>query len=179
MSAFIHDTATVEPGAVLGDGVKVWHHAHIRNGAVIGSGVVIGKNVFVDADVPIGAGSKIQNNVSVYAGVHLGPRVFVGPSAVFTNDRNPRAFGEWEREDTYVLEGASIGANAVLRCGITIGEYALVAAGAVVTKDVGPHELVAGNPARLLGWACVCGRRVSVPPIRVGERNCGLCEELS
>jgi UDP-2-acetamido-3-amino-2,3-dideoxy-glucuronate N-acetyltransferase len=174
MSAFVHETAIVEAGATLDEGVKVWHHAHVREGASIGAHTVIGKNVFVDADVPIGAGCKIQNNVSVYAGVHLAARVFVGPSAVFTNDRNPRAFGEWEREDTYLEEGCSIGANAVLRCGITIGSFALVGAGAVVTTSVEPHQLVAGNPARPIGWVCVCGRRVDDRPT-TGQPSCPVC----
>lgn len=174
MKPFVHETAIVEDGAILDDDVKVWHHAHVRSGASIGAHTVIGKNVFVDADVPIGTGCKVQNNVSVYAGVHLAARVFVGPSAVFTNDRNPRAFGEWQREDTFLEEGCSIGANAVLRCGITIGRFGLVAAGAVVTKDVEPHQLVAGNPARPLGWVCVCGRRVDERPA-TGEPSCSVC----
>lgn len=172
---FVHETAVVEDGAQLAESVKVWHHAHIRSGATIGAHTVIGKNVFIDADVPIGSGCKVQNNVSVYAGVHLADRVFVGPSAVFTNDRNPRAFGQWQREDTFCEEGCSIGANAVLRCGITIGAFALVAAGAVVTKSVEAHRLVAGNPARPIGWVCVCGRRVDTKPSNIGVPTCGEC----
>ncbi len=172
---FIHDTAIVEDGAHLGNDVKIWHHAHVRTGATIGTHTVIGKNVFVDENVPIGHGCKIQNNVSVYAGVHLADKVFVGPSAVFTNDRNPRAFGEWQREDTFCEEGCSIGANAVLRCGITIGAYALVAAGSVVTKDVDAHQLVAGNPAKPIGWVCVCGRRVDHQPATPGVATCETC----
>ncbi len=175
MKPFVHETAIVEDGAILEDDVKVWHHAHVRSGASIGAHTVIGKNVFVDAEATIGPGCKVQNNVSVYSGVHLAARVFVGPSAVFTNDRNPRAFGEWEREDTFLEEGCSIGANAVLRCGITIGRFGLVAAGAVVTKSVEPHQLVAGNPARPLGWVCVCGRRVDERPL-TGEPSCSACE---
>ena len=157
----VHPTAVVEDGADIGEGASVWHHAHVRAGAVIGSGSVIGKNCYVDAEARIGARCKIQNNVSVYSGVVLEDDVFVGPSAVFTNDRFPRAFGEWEEVPTVVRRGASIGANATLRCGIELGELCLVAAGAVVTRDVLPNELVGGNPARTLGWVDVRGSVVS------------------
>jgi UDP-2-acetamido-3-amino-2,3-dideoxy-glucuronate N-acetyltransferase len=157
----VHPTAVVEDGAQIGAGVAIWHHAHIRAGAVVGVGTVIGKNVFVDADARVGARCKIQNNVSVYSGVVLEDDVFVGPSAVFTNDRFPRAFGVWDRVDTVVRRGASIGANATLVCGIEVGEYAMIAAGSVVTKDVQPYQLVAGNPARPKGWVDESGEIVS------------------
>jgi len=154
----VHPTAVVEPGAQLGPGTKVWHHAHVRSGAIVGSGCVLGKNVFVDAGVRIGNGVKVQNNVSVYAGVTLEDEVFVGPSAVFTNDRVPRATAQtWELLPTLVCRGASIGANATLVAGIVIGPWAMVAAGAVVTRSVDDHELMAGNPARRLAWVCRCG----------------------
>ncbi|GAA1041303.1 hypothetical protein GCM10009557_64710 [Virgisporangium ochraceum] len=149
---FIHPTAEVEEGASIGAGTKVWHLGHVRGSARIGAGCTIGRNVYVDGDVTIGDDVKIQNNVSVYKGVTIESRVFVGPSAVFTNDLRPRATGDWAVTPTLVRTGASIGANATLVCGVTIGEYAMVAAGAVVTKDVAPHQLVAGNPARPLGW---------------------------
>lgn len=157
----VHPTAVVEDGAHIGEGSSVWHHAHVRAGAVVGPGTSLGKNVFVDAGARIGARCKIQNNVSVYSGVVLEDDVFVGPSAVFTNDRFPRAFGAWDQATTVVRRGASIGANATLRCGIELGELCLVAAGAVVTRDVRPNELVGGNPARTLGWVDVRGEVVS------------------
>jgi acetyltransferase-like isoleucine patch superfamily enzyme len=138
----------------------------VRAGAFIGPGTVIGKNVFVDAGARVGARCKVQNNVSVYSGVVLEDDVFVGPSAVFTNDRFPRAFGEWQELQTIVRRGASIGANATLRCGIELGELSLVAAGAVVTRDVLPNELVGGNPARTLGWVDVRGAVVSREQVR-------------
>ncbi len=162
MSDFrVHPSAIVEDGADVGAGASVWHHAHVRAGAVVGSGSVLGKNVFVDAGARVGARCKIQNNVSVYSGVVLEDDVFVGPSVVFTNDRFPRAFGAWEQDQTIVRRGASIGANATLRCGIELGELSLVAAGAVVTRSVRPNELVGGNPAQTLGWVDVHGNVVS------------------
>src|SRR6266568_2811628 len=151
----------------------VWHHAHIRRGAVIGPDSVIGKNVFVDADVRIGARSKIQNNVSVYRGVALAEEVFVGPSAVFTNDRTPRAVApDWVVTPTRVRRGASIGANATVICGIELGSWSMVAAGAVVTRSTLDHQLVAGNPARHHGWVCECGAVVSREAIApAGDRK--------
>lgn len=157
-AVYVHPTATVEDGAAIGASTKLWHHAHVRAGASIGSGCVIGKNVFVDTGAVIGDGAKVQNNVSVYNGVSIGDDVFVGPSAVFTNDRVPRARGAWEIVPTVIRNGSSIGANATIICGVTIGAGAMVAAGAVVVKDVGPNEVVAGNPARRLGWVCSCGK---------------------
>jgi len=158
-AASVHETAVVEPGARLGAGTRVWHHAHVREGASVGAGCTLGKNVFVDAGVVIGDRTKVQNNVSVYAGVTLEEDVLVGPSAVFTNDRYPRATtAAWTVVPTTVRRGASIGANATVVCGSVIGEWALVAAGAVVTSDVAAHELVAGVPARRAGWVCECGQ---------------------
>ena len=156
--ATVHPTAVIEPGASLGAGTRVWHHAHVRAGASVGVHCVLGKNVFVDAGVEIGNGVKVQNNVSVYAGVTLEDEVFVGPSAVFTNDRVPRAAtGHWNLTPTIVRVGASIGANATVVAGVEIGPWALVAAGAVVTRSVEHNEVVAGNPARRVGWVCRCG----------------------
>jgi acetyltransferase-like isoleucine patch superfamily enzyme len=161
----IHPTAAVEDGAEVGAGTKVWHFAHVRSGARIGERCVLGKSVFVDSGVVIGAGCRIQNFVSIYSGVTLEADVFVGPSAVFTNDRYPRASGgEWDRLPTLVRMGASIGANATVLCGLTIGELALVGAGAVVTADVEPHRLVVGNPAKPVGWVCRCGKGVPGGP---------------
>lgn len=159
---FVHPTAEVEDGALLGAGTKVWHLTHVRSTARVGADCVIGRNVYIDADVSVGSRTKIQNNVSVYKGVTLEDEVFVGPCAVFTNDRNPRAQNpDWEITPTLVRRGASIGANATLICGVEIGEYAMVAAGSVVTKSVPPYQLVAGNPARPLGWVDAKGQIVS------------------
>lgn len=157
--ATIHPTAVVDEGAVVGEGTRVWHFSHVCGSARVGAGCVIGQNVYVDRDAVIGDRCKIQNNVSVYKGVVLEDEVFVGPSAVFTNVVNPRAFIERKHEfrETRVRRGATIGANATVVCPCDIGEYALVAAGAVVTRDVPAHALVAGVPARQIGWACRCG----------------------
>ncbi len=172
----IHPTAVVEDGASIGPGAAIWHHCHVRTGASVGAGCTLGKNVFVDAGVSIGPRSKVQNNVSVYAGVTLEEEVFVGPSAVFTNDRFPRAVSpSWETVPTLVRRGASIGANATIVCGIEIGSYATVAAGSVVTRSLEPHELVMGNPARRAGWACACGRVASRDQARPDDVRCETC----
>ena len=158
----MHATAIVEEGADIGSGTSVWHHAHVRGGAHVGSDCVIGKNVYIDTQAVVGDRCKLQNNVSVYHGVHIGDDVFVGPSATFTNDLVPRAFNaDWKVTETHVLNGASIGANATIVCGTTLGEYSMIAAGATVTRDVAAHQLVAGTPARHLGWVCRCGKVVS------------------
>jgi acetyltransferase-like isoleucine patch superfamily enzyme len=174
---FIHETAIVEPGAELGSGTKVWHHAHVRAGASLGRECSLGKNVFVDAGVRIGNGVRIQNNVSVYAGVTIEDEVFVGPSAVFTNDLYPRAHGSaWVAVPTIVRTGASVGANATLICGVEIGSWAMVAAGAIVTKSVAPNQLVLGQPARAHGWVCWCGHLVARAvkrPVNAVCEHCG------
>jgi UDP-2-acetamido-3-amino-2,3-dideoxy-glucuronate N-acetyltransferase len=158
---FKHESAYVDEGARIGSGTRIWHFCHIMAGAEIGENCTLGQNVFVARGVRIGRGCKIQNNVSLYEGVTLEEDVFVGPSAVFTNVRTPRAsFPRNRSEDYYrtlVKRGATIGANATIVCGVTIGEWAFVAAGAVVTKDVPPYALVAGVPARVVGYACECG----------------------
>jgi UDP-2-acetamido-3-amino-2,3-dideoxy-glucuronate N-acetyltransferase len=149
MDYFVHPTADVEDGATIGSGTKIWHIAHVRNSATVGSDCVIGRNVYLDAHTVVGSKVKIQNNVSVYQGVTIEDEVFVGPCAVFTNDLRPRATNaDWKITPTLVRRGASIGANATLICGIEVGEFAMIAAGSVVTKDVEPFTLVAGNPAR-------------------------------
>ena len=177
-STYIHPSAFVEPGAALGAGAKAWHQVHVRSGATVGERTSLGKNVFVDAEVSIGSGCKIQNNVSVYRGVTLEDDVFVGPSAVFTNDLHPRAFkSDWTITPTVVGRGASIGANATIVCGNDIGELALVAAGAVVTRPVRAHELVGGNPARHLGWVCRCARTASKAVDPPDSFWCGTCAE--
>lgn len=155
---FIHSTAEVSEKARIGEGCKIWNQAQIREGAILGENCIVSKNVYIDENVLIGNRVKIQNNVNVYHGVTVEDDVFLGPSMTFTNDMYPRAFSsDWKITETLIKRGASIGANATIRCGITIGEYAVVGAGSVVVKDVMPHELVAGNPARRIGWVCTCG----------------------
>jgi UDP-2-acetamido-3-amino-2,3-dideoxy-glucuronate N-acetyltransferase len=166
MSYFVHDSAIVDDGASIGDGTKIWHFSHISEGAVIGSECTLGQNVFVARGARVGDGVKIQNNVSIYEGVILEDYVFCGPSMVFTNVRTPRsAFPRNTSSDyatTLVRQGASIGANATIVCGVEIGEWAFIAAGAVVTKDVAPHAIMAGVPARRMGWACHCGESLKM-----------------
>jgi UDP-2-acetamido-3-amino-2,3-dideoxy-glucuronate N-acetyltransferase len=164
-SVFIHPSAEVESGAVVGAGTKIWHLAHVRSTARIGAGCVLGRNVYVDANVVIGDLVKVQNNVSVYQGVTIEDEVFVGPSVVFTNDLRPRAQNpDWQITPTRIRRGASLGANATIVCGVEIGPYAMVAAGSVVTRDVAPYQLVAGNPARPKGWVNEQGEVVSRDP---------------
>lgn len=153
MSFFKHESSYVDEGAVIGDGTKIWHFSHVMSGAQIGLNCSIGQNVNVAARAIIGNGVKIQNNVSVYDDVIIEDGVFCGPSCVFTNVINPRAFIERKNEykKTIVKKGASIGANATIVCGVTIGEYALIGAGSVVTKDVPAYSLVYGIPARVMG----------------------------
>jgi len=159
---FVHPTAVVDDGAVVGEGSKIWHFVHVSGGARLGRKCVLGQNVFIAPRVVIGDGVKIQNNVSVYEGVEIEDDAFLGPSCVFTNVNNPRAFIERKSEfrPTHVRRGASIGANAVIVCGHDVGEYAFVGAAAVVTKGVPPYGLVVGNPARRIGWVCKCGVRL-------------------
>jgi UDP-2-acetamido-3-amino-2,3-dideoxy-glucuronate N-acetyltransferase len=161
----VHPSAIVEDGARIGEGARIWHHVHVMAGAEIGAGVVLGKNCFVAGRVRIGARSRIQNNVSLYDGVVLEEEVFVGPSAVFTNVTRPRAaFPRRGRfESTVVRRGATIGANATILPGVSVGEGAFVAAGAVVTRDVAAFSLVAGVPATPRGHVCRCGEAVEAP----------------
>ncbi len=159
MATRIHPTAEVSPEASVGDGTAIWHWVQVREGARIGARCTIGKDVFVDKDVVLGDDCKIENFATLYHGVTLGNRVFVGPHACFTNDTYPRAVSpDWHVVPTNVEDAVSIGANATVLCGITIGQSAMVAAGAVVTKDVPAHALVAGVPAKIIGWVCDCGR---------------------
>jgi len=178
----VHATAEVSPHAEIGAGTSIWNQAQVRERARIGAGCTIGKNVYVDAEVVIGDRVKVQNNVSLFHGVTVEDGVFIGPHACFTNDRIPRAVNrdgsaktdeDWEVTPTLVRLGASIGANATILPGVTVGRWAMVGSGSVVTRDVDDHELVAGNPARRLGSACPCGQ-----PLRDsedGSRFAGPC----
>lgn len=176
---FIHETATVDKNARIGAGTKIWHYSHVSPRAQIGSNCSFGQNVYVADDVCIGDGCKIQNNVSLYDGIRLGNDVFCGPSCVFTNDPYPRAHSsdDWIRLVTYVYEGASIGANATIVCGNTIGRHAMVAAGAVVIHDVADHSLVAGVPAKQIGWVCICGRKLEEAPSNGQLEKTYLCPD--
>ena len=158
---YVHPTAVVDKTAVIGDGTKVWHFVHVRENAEIGKGCVLGDFVYVGEGVKIGNSVKLENRATVYSGVKIEDKVFVGPHVTFTNDLYPRSFStDWKIVETLVEEGASIGAGAIVVCGVTIGEYALIGAGSVVTKDVPPHVMVYGNPAEFRGFVCKCGRRL-------------------
>lgn len=159
MSYTVHPSAIVDEGAQIGEGSRVWHWVHVCGGARIGKGCSLGQNVFVGNDVIIGDNVKVQNNVSVYDAVRLEDDVFCGPSMVFTNVYNPRAaiVRKDEYRQTLVRRGATLGANCTVVCGVTIGEYAFVGAGAVINRDVPPHALMVGVPARRQGWMCRCG----------------------
>jgi UDP-2-acetamido-3-amino-2,3-dideoxy-glucuronate N-acetyltransferase len=175
LSYFVHESAYVDAGAKIGAGTKIWHFSHVMPGAEIGEDCSLGQNVFIANAVRLGKGVKVQNNVSIYEGVVLEDYTFCGPSMVFTNVKTPRsAFPRNTSADyreTRVKYGASIGANATVVCGVTIGEWAFVAAGAVVTKDVVPYALVAGVPARRIGWVCECGLG-----LRFGSGRVATCE---
>jgi len=174
MEGSVHPSAIVDAGAEIGAGTRIWHFCHVYAGARIGADCVLGQNVMVAAGVVVGRGVKIQNNVSLYTGVTLEDEVFCGPSAVFTNVSTPRAFVERKSEfrPTLVRRGATVGANATVLCGVTIGRYALIGAGAVVTRDVLDHALVAGTPARRIGWVSTTGELLGPDLIcpRTGER---------
>lgn len=177
-SAEVHATAVIDAGAVIGAGTKVWHFAHVMAGARVGAGCVLGQNVFVAGRVVVGDGCRIQNNVSLYDGVELGSEVFVGPSAVFTNVINPRAFlsRRTELRPTRVGRGATIGANATIVCGHDLGDYCLVGAGAVVAGDVPAYALMLGVPARRRGWVCRCGVTLAASPAAASPSlTCAAC----
>ena len=170
--ADVHPSAIIDDGARLGDGVRIWHWVHVRAGAVIGDGTSIGQGCYVGA-VAIGRGCRIQNHVSLFDGVTIEDDVFLGPSCVFTNVKHPRAHVSRKAayQPTVVGRGASVGANATIVCGVTLGEFAFIGAGAVVTKDVLPYALMTGVPARRVGWMCQCGERL--PDSGVGR--CSAC----
>lgn len=170
----VHSTAIVDDGAQIGEGSRVWHWAHVCAGAKIGKGVSLGQNVFVGNKVTIGDKCKIQNNVSVYDNVHLEEGVFCGPSMVFTNVYNPRALIERKNEykDTLVKKGATLGANCTVVCGVTIGEYAFIGAGAVINKDVKPYALMVGVPAKQIGWMSQYGEKIDLPLEGEAQTTC-------
>lgn len=181
---FIHPTAEVSSRASIGENTRVWNNAQIREEAVIGENCTIGKDVYIDKGVRIGNRVKIQNGVSVYGGVTVEDDVFLGPYCVLTNDLYPRAFNQdWQVVQTHIKKGASLGANSTIVCGKTIGTYAMVGAGAVVTRDVPDFALVLGNPARVAGYVCICGEVLQtvdahpaekVPRIGCRCKKCGL-----
>lgn len=172
MSYFAHTTAIIDSGAQIGEGTRIWHFCHVSGNAELGQNCVLGQNVFIGNGVKLGNGVKVQNNVSVYAGVICEDDVFLGPSMVFTNVLNPRSFIERKHEfrPTLVKQGASIGANATILCGITLGRYCLIGAGAVVTSDVPDYALMTGLPARLTGWVSRNGHRLQ--PDENGAAQC-------
>lgn len=160
---YIHESSYVDEAVSIGSGTKIWHFCHIESGAIIGSDCSCGQNVYIGKNVHIGKGCRIQNNVSIYEGVELEDYIFCGPSCVFTNDLSPRAKfpkGRARFVRTLLKEGCSIGANATIVCGHTIGKWALIGAGAVIITDVPDHALMVGVPARKVGWVCKCGERL-------------------
>jgi acetyltransferase-like isoleucine patch superfamily enzyme len=183
MAVRIHSSSVVAESAKIGDGSQIWLFCQVRENVQIGKGCIFGKGVYVDSDVVIGDNVKIQNNVSVYVGVTIEDGVFVGPHVCFTNDKLPRAVNpdmslksahDWTVTKTLVKAGAALGANSTIVCGVTVGKWAMVAAGSVVTKDVPDHALVVGNPARVVGWVCSCGERVKIEEASgAGTCKCG------
>ena len=175
---FVHESSYVDAGCDIGEGTKIWHFCHIMAGARIGRRCNIGQNVVVMPDVLVGENVKIQNNVSLYAGVTLEDDVFCGPSMVFTNVVNPRSHVVRRNEyrQTRVKRGSSLGANCTIVCGVTLGAYSFVGAGAVVTRDVPDYAVAVGNPARISGWMCACGIKLAagiVPPLQADCAGCG------
>ncbi len=171
---FVHESSYVDGGAIIGSGTKIWHFSHVMAGATIGERCTLGQNVVVMPGTSIGNNVKIQNNVSIYEGVILEDDVFCGPSCVFTNVGTPRSHvpRKSEYQTTLVRRGASIGANATIVCGITLGAYSFVGAGAVVTSEVPPYALMVGVPARRVGWMCYCGDRLHMAS---GDGSCERC----
>lgn len=173
---FVHPTSFVDEGVLIGEGTKIWHFSHIQKGARIGKNCSLGQNVNISNNVRVGDGVKIQNNVSLYEGVEVEDDVFLGPSCVFTNDLTPRAKypkGHENYKKTLIKKGASIGANATIVCGHTVGEWALIGAGAVVTSNVVNHALMLGVPAKQKGWACECGQLLSEKDGLYVCKDCG------
>ena len=172
---FVHESSSVDPGTTIGEGTKIWHYSHVLKGSSVGEHCIIGQNVMIGPDVTVGDRCKIQNNVSVYKGVVLEDEVFCGPSCVFTNVYNPRTFvsRKHEFQGTVVKRGATIGANATIVCGVTLGRYAMIGAGAVVKSDVPDYAVVAGVPAKQVGWACKCGVTLCFSDEKAACTDCG------
>ncbi len=186
MNIYIHTTAEVSDQAGIGAGSRIWHQCQIREGATLGEQCILGRGVYVDEGVTIGNHVKIQNYVSIYHGVTIEDGVFIGPHVCFTNDMRPRAINpdgsikaadDWKLSPTLVKRGASLGANSTIRCGITIGEWAMVGSGSVVTKDVPDYGLVLGNPAKLRGYVCPCGEKLHIQSTPDGKTflSCTSC----
>lgn len=178
--AYIHPTAVVEKTATIGEGTKVWHFVHIRENAKIGRECVLGHSVYVGKGVKIGNHVKLENRATIYQGVKIEDNVFVGPHVTFTNDPYPRSSStDWKIVPTLVKKGASIGAGAVVICGVTIGEHAMIGAGSIVTKDIPPYALAYGNPAKIKGFVCKCGRQLTKEKERPRDilMKCPICDE--
>jgi len=179
-NVYIHPTAVVDKTSKIGEGTKIWHFVHVRENAEIGAKCVLGHSVYIDREVKIGDHVKLENRANVYQGVKIEDDVFVGPHVTFTNDPYPRSFStDWKIVPTLVKKGASVGAGSVVLCGVTINEYAMIGAGSVVTKDVPPHALVHGNPARIRGFVCRCGRKLVKEKLQHGFvlMRCSYCGE--
>jgi len=188
----IHPTAEVSALASVGEGTRIWHQAQVREGAQIGQWCIVGKGAYIDADVIVGDRVKIQNGASVYRGTTIEDGVFIGPHACLTNDKRPRAItpegklkrdADWEVSSTLIQHGASIGAGAVILPGVTVGRFAMIGAGAVVTKDVVAHGLVVGNPARLIGFVCTCGHNLvednGIQAVSIADQGLTISRHLS
>ncbi len=178
--AYIHPTAVVEKTATIGKGTKVWHFAHIRENAKIGRECVLGHSVYVGKGVKIGNHVKLENRATVYQGVKIEDNAFVGPHVTFTNDPYPRSSSiDWAIVPTLVKKGASIGAGTIVKCGVTIGEHAMIGAGSTVTKDIPPNAMAYGNPAKIKGFVCKCGRQLTKEEEREGDilMKCPICDK--
>lgn len=177
MTFRVNETATVDEGAVIGEGTSIWHYVHVRSGSVIGDDCIVGQAAYIDEGVTIGSRVKIQNKVSIYHGVSVGDDVFIGPHVCFTNDMYPRAFNpDWKITKTQVERGVSIGANATIRCGVTIGEFAMIGAGSLVTKDVPPFALFVGSPGKVIGHVCYCGEVINSDlSVQKGNSDVPIC----
>ncbi len=177
MEYYVHESSYVDEPCSIGKGTNIWHFSHIMKDSIIGENCNIGQNVVISSGVKLGRGVKIQNNVSVYTGVECEKDVFLGPSCVFTNVINPRSFIERKEEyrKTLIRQGASIGANATIVCGVVIGKYALIGAGTVVIRDIPDYAITVGNPARIIGYTCKCGNKLEWVK---GKGNCPECNNM-